>query len=150
MSNDTDDVSERSKAHKDARESSIEDVLASVRDDLGSRSYPTTSEELAATYADGSTDLPNETESIGSAFDRLDEQFDDADEAYRALVAEFEDGAYRTARPDAERGGASWSEERVDDDRSPADDDTDGQRKRSRERARRSQAADAESDDDEE
>lgn len=150
MANDADDVGEQSNATKDARESSVEDVLASVREDLGTQSYPTTSEDLAATYADDPTDLPDETESIGSAFDRIDDQFADADEAWAAFLSEFERGEYATGYTEATRtGGDTWSEERIGDDRPPADENTEGQSERAKERARQAQAAESESDGDE-
>jgi hypothetical protein len=139
-------VSEHAREQKADRESSIEDVLADVRDDLGRRSYPTTSEDLAATYADEPTDLPNETESLGSAFDWIDDQFGDADEAFAAFLAEFERGAYAEGCADAtQTDNEQWSEERVDDDRPPAEENTEGQQERARERAQRAQASEAES-----
>ncbi|WP_248515807.1 DUF5789 family protein [Salinarchaeum laminariae] len=152
MANDHEDVEAGSKRRKNERESSIEDVFASVRADLGERSYPTTSEELAGTYADGSIDLPNETESLDSAFDRMDDQFEDAEAAYRAFLSEFEDGAYRDLRPDAASGGAVWSEERADDEQPPAqaDSDLDGhpaQQRASQEQASDDRASGSDSDD---
>lgn len=146
MPDDPEDVSERSREHRDDRESSIEDVLVDVRDDLGRQQYPTTGDDLAATYADEPTDLPNETESLGSAFDRIDDQFGDADEAFAAFLAEFEGGAYAEGYTEATRaGGDEWSEERIDDDRPPAEENTEGQQERAKDRARRAQASDAES-----
>lgn len=147
MTRDPSDVEDESIRRKNDRESSIEDVLASVRTDLGDRSYPTTSEDLAATYADGPIDLPNETESLDSAFDRMDDQFEDADEAYRALLSEFEGGTYRGLRDDTATGGAAWSEERVDDDRPPAEENADGGSERAKQRASQSQASDAQASD---
>jgi len=59
--------------------SMIGDEAAGLLED---RTYPTTSEELADEYAIDSVDLPNETESLGSVFDRLpDEEYTSAAEA---------------------------------------------------------------------
>lgn len=66
---------------------------------LAEHSYPTTSEELAATYADEPLDLPNETESLGSVFDRLvDERYESVSEAREAVYR----GITGPAGPDEE------------------------------------------------
>lgn len=143
----SDAASERSRQRKDDREASIEDALADAREHLGEQRYPASSEELAAAYADGPIDLPNETESLASAFDRMDDQFRNAEDAHRALLSEFEGGAFRNLRPDAASGGATWSEERIDDDRPPAGEDAEGGPERARQRASQAQASDAEATD---
>lgn len=52
--------------------------------------YPSSSEELATEYAQDPIDMPNETESIGSVFDRLeDERYDTAEEAEEAFYNEL-------------------------------------------------------------
>jgi len=67
------------------RTESVEDMLGSVGL-LDEAKYPVTSEELAVEYADQEIDLPNETESLGSVFDRLvDERFESPDEAREAI-----------------------------------------------------------------
>jgi hypothetical protein len=71
---------------------SVEDMLGRVGL-LEEEKYPTTTEELAIEYGDQEIDLPNETESLGSVFDRLvDERFESPDEAreaiYRAVTGE--------------------------------------------------------------
>lgn len=149
MPEDTEDVAKGSRARKDRRESNVEGVLVDVREDLGEQSYPTTSEQLASTYADGPIDLPNETESLDSAFDRMNDTFENAEEAYRALLSEFEGGTYHDARAEAGSGDAVWGEERIDDSQPPADRNTEGGPEESKERARRMQAAESESDGDE-
>lgn len=149
MGNDIDDVDDNATERKHERASSVEDILSTVREDLGDQTYPTTSEELSARYADEPLDAPNETESLASAFDRIDESFEDAETAYDALVTEFERGEYTGRRTDGvSDAGPTWSEERVDDDRPPADQEIEGEPKRSAERAREAQAEAAESDTD--
>jgi hypothetical protein len=71
---------------------SVEEMLGRVGL-LEEEKYPTTAEELAVEYGDQEIDLPNETESLGSVFDRLvDERFESPDEAreaiYRAVTGE--------------------------------------------------------------
>ncbi|PSQ10454.1 hypothetical protein BRC93_09575 [Halobacteriales archaeon QS_5_70_15] len=56
---------------------------------LEDRSYPVSSAELGAEYADQPIDLPNETETVGDVFDRLDQEFDSAAEAREALYGEL-------------------------------------------------------------
>lgn len=57
---------------------------------LSGHKYPATSEELATEYAQDPIDMPNETESIGSVFDRLEgERFEDARQAQEALYNEL-------------------------------------------------------------
>ena len=148
MANDADDVEDAAAERQHERASTVEDVLSTVREDLGRQSYPTTSEELSARYADRPLDTPNETESLGSAFDRLDNSFEDAEEAYHALVTEFEEGEYADIGVDAVADeGPYWSEERVDDTRPPADQEIEGEPKQSAERARQAQTEAAETGD---
>ncbi|WP_313696190.1 hypothetical protein [Halorarum halobium] len=87
-----DSVQDAAERRQHERAESVETTLEAVRADLGTHQYPVTSEDLAAYYADDPTDLPNETESLGSAFGRLDRSFADPDEAFEALVSEFEEG----------------------------------------------------------
>ncbi|WP_122088515.1 DUF5789 family protein [Halalkalicoccus subterraneus] len=57
---------------------------------LSEHKYPATSEELAADYGQEPIDMPNETESMGSVFDRLEgERFETAEEAEEALYNEL-------------------------------------------------------------
>ena len=71
---DPDEVDDAAEERQHERAAAVEDVLSEIRGDLGRQSYPTNSEDLASTYADTPIDLPNETESIGSAFDRIDDR----------------------------------------------------------------------------
>ena len=138
MSDSDDEASRR----QHDRAETVEAVLADVREDLGRQSYPTTSEELAATYGTDPAELPNETESIGSAFRRIDEQFDAPDQAYDALLESFEGGQYADARGNpGER--ATWSDDRA---REGAE-EIEGAHQQSEERARRAQNEAADTDD---
>jgi len=101
---DPERVQEHSRQHTHERTEHVENILDRAGDLLGEHKYPTTSEELATEYADEPLDLPNETESLGSVFDRLvDERFETVEEAREALYAELTG----TAGP-----GVEYNEER--------------------------------------
>jgi hypothetical protein len=79
-------VQESARRRQRERTDRIETMLDERVELMDEEKYPTTSEELAVEYADEPIDLPNETESLGSVFDRLvDERFD-SPEALRAAV----------------------------------------------------------------
>jgi len=87
---DPDRVQDSAERRQHERAERVEDVVRRAGDLLGEQTYPTTSEELATEYADEPLDLPNETESLGSVFDRLvDERFETAEEAREALYGEL-------------------------------------------------------------
>ena len=104
---DPEGVDAASEARSHERAATVQEILSTVRADLGRQDYPTTSEELAATYAAEPCERPNETESVGSAFGRLDDRFEDGEGAYRALVSEFEGGLYADDVDAGEAAGAT-------------------------------------------
>ena len=90
--NDPDPEREQRRARERQRErtESVEDMLGEAGQMLGEHKYPATSEELATEYGDQPLDLQNETESLGSVFDRLvDERFESAEEAREAVYDEI-------------------------------------------------------------
>ena len=96
---DPERVQEDARRRKHERTEHVENILDRTEELLGEQKYPVSSEELATEYADQPLDLPNETESLGSVFDRLvDERFDTVEEAREALHAEITG----TAGPDDE------------------------------------------------
>jgi hypothetical protein len=87
---DVSSVQDSAKRRQHEKTEHVEDVLNRADGLLDEDKYPTTSEELAAEYADQPIDLPNETESLGSVFDRLvDERFETPEEAREALYGEI-------------------------------------------------------------
>lgn len=87
---DTERVQEHAIERQRERARTAEDIYDRVESLLGEQKYPTTSEELAVTYGDTMLDLPNETESLGSVFDRLvDERYESPAEAREAIVNEL-------------------------------------------------------------
>jgi hypothetical protein len=87
---DVSSVQDSAKERQHERTEHVEQVLDRADGLLDEDKYPTTSEELAAEYADDPIDLPNETESLGSVFDRLvDERFETPAEARELLYREL-------------------------------------------------------------
>ena len=79
-------VQDRAIERQDEREDSVERMLSQADEILGDLKYPVSSEEIAAEYGDQESDLANETESLGSVFDRLvDERFESEAEAREAV-----------------------------------------------------------------
>lgn len=109
---DRESVQESSEQRKNDRAEQTESILAEVREDLGDRKYPVSSEEIAAEYSTEPSGLKNETESIGSVFRRLDETFEDEEAAYEAFTTEFE-GDVRERQETPSAGPATWDEDRV-------------------------------------
>ena len=82
-------VQENSKQRRHDRTQTVEDMLGDVGM-FDESKYPATSEELAVEYADQEIDLTNETESLGSVFDRLvDERFETPADAREAILNEL-------------------------------------------------------------
>jgi len=87
---DPERVQESAERRSRERAEITEDQLGDVGNMLEEAKYPTTGEELAIEYGDETIDLPNETESLGSVFDRLvDERFESADAAREAIFNEL-------------------------------------------------------------
>lgn len=101
---DPDRVQDRAERRQHERTERVEDIVENAGGLLGEHEYPTTSEELAADYADEPVDLPNETESLGSVFDRLvGERFETEAEAREALYHELTGAAGPEAEYDEGR-----------------------------------------------
>ena len=82
-------VQERATDRQHERAAGIERTLGRVGL-LDESKYPVTAEELSVEYGDEAIDLPNETESLGSVFDRLvDERFETPEEAREAIYHEL-------------------------------------------------------------
>jgi hypothetical protein len=86
-----DSVTDRAEARKHARAENVEHVLDETEALLRDQKFPVTTEELATQYADQPLDLTNETESLGSVFDRMTDQqeFESAEEVREALYNEL-------------------------------------------------------------
>ena len=118
---DTECVQDNARERQRERAERVEDVLGDAGQMLGEHKYPTTSEELATEYGDQPLDLPNETETLGSVFDRLvDERYESPEEAREAVYNEVS----------GEAGGmAEYNEERelreLDDEETSSESDVD-------------------------
>ena len=85
-----DRAQDRAEARKAERAETTESILEDVERHLGEMEYPVTGEELSSEYATEPIDLPNETESLGSVFDRLaNEEFESPEEAREAVYGEI-------------------------------------------------------------
>ena len=96
---DADRAEDRISDRKSERAETVENVLdetETLMRDQGQK-YPTTTEELASEYADQPLDMPNETESLGSVFDRMTqrEEFESPQEVREALYGELTGEAER-------------------------------------------------------
>lgn len=84
------DPQDSAERRTEAMAEHTEEILTAVREDLGNQKYPVRSEELSAQYADRPLDLPNETESLGSVFDRVEKSdFENARQAFEAIATEI-------------------------------------------------------------
>lgn len=88
---DPDRVQDRAEQRQSQRADDVERILDDVERDLGNREYPVRPEELAEEYADQPLDMANETESLGSVFDRMTgtEEFDSPEEVREAVYGEL-------------------------------------------------------------
>ncbi|WP_224270079.1 hypothetical protein [Haloprofundus salinisoli] len=84
-------VIESSRQRKDERADTVENIMAEVDRHLEGQKFPVRGEEIAEMYGQEGTDLANETESMGSVFDRLeqDEEYESAQEVREAVYGEL-------------------------------------------------------------
>ena len=116
---DPDPEREQRSARERQREraESVEDMLGDAGRMLGEHKYPASSEELAAEYGDQPLDLANETETLGSVFDRLvDERFESAEEAREAVYGEITGEAGGTEEYNDQRDLESLEESASDEE----------------------------------
>lgn len=98
-----DRAQDRAEQRKSRRADETESILEDVERHLGELEYPTTSEEIASEYGSEPIDMPNETESLGSVFDRLaGEEYDSPEEVREAIYGEVtgEAGGRQEANPE--------------------------------------------------
>lgn len=88
------DPQESSRERKHDRVEAVESVLDSIDPALEEHAYPVNSEDLSAQYGETVLELPNETESLGSVFDRLeDDEYDSAMAAKEAVLRSVSDAS---------------------------------------------------------
>ncbi len=107
MSDETpnrDRAQDRIGERKAERAETTESIFEEIEQDLGELKYPVTSEELATEYGTDLIDLPNETESLGSVFDRLaGEEFDSPEAVREAVYGELTGTAADRTGPSGRR-----------------------------------------------
>ncbi|QLD89775.1 hypothetical protein HWV07_12350 [Natronomonas salina] len=86
MNDEMGDPQESANERRHEQVEAVEEILDSVDPNLEEHSYPVSSEELSARYGSTDAELPNETESLGSVFDRLDDQEYDSPMAVKEEV----------------------------------------------------------------
>lgn len=91
MAPDDERAQDRARERQAERAETVESILDDTESLFRDHKYPTTSEELAVEYGDEPIGLPNETESLGSVLDRLDqrERFDSPEEVREAVYSEL-------------------------------------------------------------
>ena len=89
---------ERKHEHVEA----VEEILDAVDPALEEHAYPVNSEDLSAQYGETVLELPNETESLGSVFDRLEDTEYDSPMAAKEAVLD----AVSAASPNSTTAGA--------------------------------------------
>ncbi|OVE85477.1 DUF5789 family protein [Natronolimnobius baerhuensis] len=108
-----DRAQDRATERKSQRADTTESILEDVERHLGDLEYPTTSEEIAAEYGSEPLDMPNETESLGSVFDRLaGEQYDSPEEVREAVYGEITGQAGTSNEANPERDLSAGDEEK--------------------------------------
>lgn len=96
------DPQESSRERKREHEEAVESILDSVDPALEEHAYPVNREDLSAQYGETVLELPNETESLGSVFDRLeDDEYDSPMEVKEAVLRSVSE-----ASPDPTVAGA--------------------------------------------
>ena len=107
-----DRAQDRAEQRKSSRADETESILERVERDLGELEYPITSEEIAAEYGNEPIDMPNETESLGSVFDRLSgEEYGSPEEVREAVYGEITGQAGSPNEANLERDLSTLDEE---------------------------------------
>ena len=83
---DKDRAQDRAEQRQHDRAERQERIIAHFESILDDVKYPVTTEELKVELRDSPQELTGETESLGSVLDRLDDQYQDADEARDAIM----------------------------------------------------------------
>ncbi|ELY93974.1 hypothetical protein C483_04824 [Natrialba hulunbeirensis JCM 10989] len=100
---DVDRVQDQAEQRQSQRAETTESILEDVERHLGELEYPVTGEEIATEYGSDPIDMPNETESLGSVFDRLaNEEFESEEAARERIYGEItgEAGGRTEANPE--------------------------------------------------
>ena len=114
------DPQESSKDRQHEHAEAVEEILDSIDPALEEHAYPVNSEDLSARYAESVEGLPNETESLGSVFDRLeDDEYDSPMEVKEAVLREVSEASPEPTTAGADRepqpGGQGTPEEVLED-----------------------------------
>ena len=109
-------VSDAAERRRRERAKSAERASRELEGYFGEFEYPVSSEDLAIEYGGEEIEMANETESLGSALDRLaGEEFDSPEEAREAVYGEITGRAGGMAEANAERDLEGLDESEPDD-----------------------------------
>lgn len=101
---DTERVQDAAEERRRERAELAEHASRELQGRFNEFNYPVSSEELAVEYGDETIDLANETESLGSVFDRLvDEEYGSPTEVREAVYSEITGEAAGMEEYNAER-----------------------------------------------
>jgi hypothetical protein len=110
------DVTDAAGRRRRERAESAEQASRELEGDFEAIEYPVASEDLAIEYADREIEMANETESLGSVFDRLaGEQYDSPEEVREAVYGELTGQAGTMNEANAERDLQGLDEHNPDD-----------------------------------
>lgn len=103
-SDGSEDVSDAAGRRRRERAQSAERASRELEGYFGEIEYPVSSEDLAIEYSDRAIDGANETESLGSVFDRLaGEEYDSPEEVREAVYGEITGQASGMGEANSER-----------------------------------------------
>lgn len=122
----TDRARERQRERHN-RQAEVFDHFESVVDDV---KFPTSSAELAAAFRDEPDEVVGEEESLGSVFDRLDDEYEDEVAAREALLAELGEAEHADPATTEREEVAETRAEQLDRTESVEDDAGDSEPRR--------------------
>jgi hypothetical protein len=84
-------VQRGAKARQDERSDHVEHIVREATESMGDLSFPVSTEEIQAEYGDEPLSLPNETENLADALDRIqqDGEYESVREVREALFHEL-------------------------------------------------------------
>lgn len=119
MSDGPADEAERRQHERTEHVENIVDHFESVVDDV---KFPTTSAELHAEYRTAPDEVVGEEESLGDVLDRLDDEYETAQEAREAVLVELEEAEHTRFAANERKNVAEEAREVGEDELEPTED----------------------------
>jgi hypothetical protein len=112
----SEDAADAATRRRRERAESAERASRELEGYFGEMEYPVSSEDLAIEYSGQEIEIANETESLGSVFDRLaGEEYDSPEEAREAVHGEITGGTGGMSEANAERNLEATTEDDPED-----------------------------------